>query len=172
MAAFAGGTQHDGTDEGSSMMILRRGRSVQSVASGLDFEMTLGLGSGHGRRPEYPEPWRPPIEVVECAEELVVRVEIAGLTHADLDVMVEGDELLVRGERTVGPPEGPRIYHESRIRYGPFEVAVRLPFPIAVGRSSAEYVDGLLSVRLPRQAAARVPMRGDASAQVTDRGER
>ncbi len=154
------------------MMILRRGRSVQSAASGLDFEMTYGIGMGHGRRPDYLEPWRPPVEVVECTEELVVRVEIAGLTPADLDVMVEGDELRVRGERTVAYPNGRRIYHESRIRYGPFEVVVRLPFPISVGAASAEYVDGLLRVRLPRQAAAQVPMRGDSSAQETDRGER
>ncbi len=153
-------------------MILRRGRSVQSAASGLDFEMTYGIGMGHGRRPDYLEPWRPPIEVVECTEELVVRVEIAGLTPPDLDVMVEGDELRVRGERTVAYPNGRRIYHESRIRYGPFEVVVRLPFPVMVGAASAEYVDGLLSVRLPRQAAARVPMRGDSSAQEIDRGER
>jgi HSP20 family protein len=154
------------------MMILRRGRPVQSAASGLDFDMTYGIGIGHGRRPNYPEPWRPPIEVVECTEELVVRVEIAGLTPDELDVMVEGDELRVRGERTIAHPNGRRIYHESRIRYGPFEVAVQLPFPVAVGAASAEYVDGLLSVRLPRLAAARVPMRGNSRAQATDRGER
>lgn len=147
------------------MMIMRRGRSVQSAASGLDYELTFGLGAGHGRRPEHPEAWRPPVEVVECAEELLVRVEIAGVTHADLDVMVDADELRVRGERTVRPSSGPRIYHESRIRYGPFEVAVRLPFPVAVGAASAEYVNGLLSVRLPRQAAARVPLRGGDGSQ-------
>jgi HSP20 family protein len=154
------------------MMILRRGRAVQSAASGLDFEMTFELGSGHGRRPEYPEPWRPPIEVVECVEELVVRVEIAGLRHDDLHVKVEGDELNVRGERTVAYPKGPRVYHESRIRYGPFEVAVRLPFPVAVEAASAEYVDGLLNIRLPRQAAAHVPMRDGSSVQEIDRGDR
>ena len=154
------------------MMILRRGRPVQSVVSGLDVEMASGRDSGLVRRPGYPEPWRPPIEVFECADELVVRVEIAGLSLADVDVTVEGNALLIRGERNVVHPQGPRLYHESRIRYGPFEAVVHLPFPVVVGTASADYVDGLLSVRLPRQAAARVPMAAGAGSEHSDRGER
>ena len=154
------------------MLLLRRGRPVQSLGSRLDIEIPFdwGLEQG-GQRAEFPKPWRPPIEVIECAEALLVRVEIAGLSHADLNVMVVGDELRVRGERTVAQLVGSRLYHESRIRYGPFEAAVRLPFPIAVQEASADYIDGFLSVRLPRLTAAKVPLRHPSRARETDGGE-
>jgi HSP20 family molecular chaperone IbpA len=45
------------------------------------------------------------------------------------------------------------VYHESRVRYGLFEAAVRLPFVIDVESTTAEYADGFLSVQLPRLAA-------------------
>ncbi|HEX2281415.1 MAG TPA: Hsp20/alpha crystallin family protein, partial [Thermomicrobiales bacterium] len=113
--------------------------------------MPIGPGSEPGRRPDHHEVWRPSTEVFECGDALVIRVEIAGISVADLEVVVESDELKVRGERTVTYPNGRRRYYESRIRYGPFEAAVRLPFPVTLGNASAEYAGGLLSVRLPRQ---------------------
>jgi HSP20 family molecular chaperone IbpA len=154
------------------MMILRRGRTAQPVGSVIDVEATFELDAGHGRRTTSREPWRPPIEVFECAAELVVRVEIAGLSLGDLDVLVEGDELLVRGARNVMNPSGPRMYHESRIRYGPFAAVVRLPFPVVVADANAEYVDGMLSIHLPRRVAARVPMRERSELQRSESGER
>lgn len=154
------------------MLILRRGRSVQPVGSGLDIEMLYETGAGRGRRTNSREPWRPPTEVFECSDGLVVRIEIAGLALHDIHVTVEGDELHVRGERAAAYPTGPKLYHESRIRYGSFDAAVRLPFPVAVGDANATYIDGLLNIRLPRRVAAQAPMRDDADTHEPDRGER
>ena len=172
MASVQVEVSHDGPGDDAGMMILRRGRAVQPTGSGLDIEMMFELGGGNGRRPDNRESWRPPVEVFECAGELVVRVEIAGLSLADVEVLVDEDELRIRGERTAGYPSGQRVYYESRLRYGPFEAAVRLPFPVAVGDASADYVEGLLSIRLPRRVAVRVPMRDDSTSPDPDRGER
>ena len=154
------------------MLVLRRGRSTPPGGSGLDTGLTDELGAGRGRRSGFLELWRPPSEVFECGDDLIVRIEIAGLAPEDLDVIVERDELLVRGERTAGNPGGPRLYHESRIRYGSFETGVRLPFPVNVGEASADYVDGLLTIRLPRRLAAKVSMRDDAHRKHARPGER
>jgi HSP20 family molecular chaperone IbpA len=48
------------------------------------------------------------------------------------------------------------VYHESRIRYGRFEAAIRLPFPVDVEAATAEYTDGFLSIELPRLAATKL----------------
>jgi HSP20 family molecular chaperone IbpA len=56
-------------------------------------------------------------------------------------------------------PSGNRRYHESRVRYGPFEAAIRLPFPVAVELATADYIDGFLSVTLPRLAATKITTR-------------
>lgn len=153
------------------MLLLRRGRSVQSMGSQLDIEVTYELGSLARRRHDCYEPWRPPTEVYENARELVARVEIGGLSNADVQVTVAGDELRIRGERSVSRPSGHQLYHESRIRYGKFEAGVHLPFPIEIEAATAEYIDGFLSVRLPRLAATRVPARGASEADTTQRGE-
>lgn len=154
------------------MTILRRGRSAQPVDSGLDIELTYEFGAWRGRRSDSLEPWRPPAEVFERGDGLVVRVDIAGLSLDDLEVVVEGEELWVHGERRVGYPAGPRLYHESRIQYGSFEVPVRLPFPVIVGEVSADSIDGALTIYLPRRVAVKAPMRDDSHDQVSDRGER
>jgi HSP20 family molecular chaperone IbpA len=48
------------------------------------------------------------------------------------------------------------VYHESRVRYGRFEAAIRLPFPVDVESATAEYADGFLSIELPRQTATKL----------------
>lgn len=152
-------------------MIVRRGRRIEPIAIGLDLEMTHEIGTRFGGRSVFQEPWRPPTEVFECNGVLIIRVEIAGLKLQDFTVVVMGEELLVRGERASAHHTTPTVYHESRIRYGAFEAIVRLPFPVAIDDASAEYIDGLLSVRLPRRGAAKVQMRDDVQAHAMDRGE-
>ena len=154
------------------MILLRRGRSSLAAVSTLDIDVTLDLGPVvQRRRNECFAPWRPPIEVFETDDELVVRAELGGLTRTEVDVQVDGDELVIRGARNVARPVGHRRYHESRVRYGPFEAAVRLPFPVAVELATADYVDGFLSVALPRLAATRVAPREDKQAGGSPRGD-
>lgn len=154
------------------MILLRRGRPSLSTISTFDIDVTLDLGPVvQRRRSECFAPWRPPIEVFETDDELVVRAELGGLTRTEVEVLVDGDELVIRGARNVARPAGHRRYHESRVRYGPFEAAVRLPFPVAVESATADYVDGFLSVALPRLAATRVAAREDNQTVETPRGD-
>ncbi len=146
------------------MILLRRGRSMPPVGSSFDIDVTFDLGLAlHRQRQECFAPWRPPIEVFETEEALVFRAEIGGLSSDDVAVLVDDGNLVIRGERQVARPHDPRLYHESRVRYGPFEASVRLPFSVDVPASTADYVDGFLTVKLPRLAAQRVPARDSAT---------
>ena len=140
------------------MILLRRGRPVTLIGSSLESDVALEYEQAPGRqRRDCATPWRPPIEVFEIADALVVRVEIGGLSGDDVDVLVQGDRMVIRGERGVVKPDEHRLYHESRVRYGPFAASVRMPFPVDAERASASYMDGFLTVNLPRLAATRVP---------------
>jgi HSP20 family protein len=154
------------------MMVLRRGRPTQLLGStvGVDvsYELEPATAGRHGRH----EPWRPPLEVYEIASELVVRVEIAGLSADQIEIQIVADELAIRGERPLGPCADARLFHESRLRYGPFLAGVRLPFPVDANEASAEYVDGLLTVRLPRLAPTRIAMPEQPAAPRGGEGER
>lgn len=142
------------------MILLRRGRPAPPAGSSFEIDVTFDLGpASRQRRQECIAPWRPPIEVFETEADLVVRAEIGGLTGDEVSVLIDGDMLVIRGERNVVKPHGHRLYHESRVRYGAFEASVQLPFPIDVPMTSADYVDGFLTVQLPRLAATRVESR-------------
>lgn len=154
------------------MILFRQKRPLQSPVSRIEFDVTLDVGPALAvRRFEHFAPWRPPIEVFETDGELVVRAELGGLTRTEVEVLVSGDDLVIRGERSYAPHSRGRRYHESRVRYGPFEAAVRLPFPVAVESATADYVDGFLSVMLPRLAATKVTTRENGGATRTLQGD-
>lgn len=143
------------------MMLLRRGRHIQQLGSSASFDVTLEYGRiVHRHWAECPAPWRPPVDAFETERQFVVRTEIGGLTIDEIDVFIDGDDLCVRGERPVPRFDGPRLYHESQVRYGPFDVRVRLPFPVDAELARADYVDGILSIQLPRLEPTRVDPMG------------
>jgi HSP20 family molecular chaperone IbpA len=136
------------------MIVLRRGRQSHTLEPTFEIDVMVDFGEAPTRsRHRCLAPWRPPLDVFETVSGLVVRAELGGLTTSEVQVLLSADELIIRGERAVLSHVGQRVYHESRVRYGLFEAAVRLPFVIDVESTTAEYADGFLSVQLPRLAA-------------------
>ncbi len=107
--------------------------------------------------------WRPAIEVYETHDALVVCAEIAGMSEEHLQVVIDGDVLLLRGERPDARMREKRSYHEARIPYGAFGANVFIPFPVDPERSEADYDNGFLRIVLPRALARTiVPRRSGA----------
>ena len=94
--------------------------------------------------------WRPAIEVYETEEGLVVSAEIAGMDEGQLNVVIDGDLLAIRGERPDPHGGQRRAFHEARIPYGTFGADVYIPFPVDADRTHAEYRNGFLRIELPR----------------------
>ncbi len=97
--------------------------------------------------------WRPPTDVYETDETVIVRVEIAGMREEDFIIELNGRELTVRGNRQ--DPAGRRAFHQMEIRFGEFALALELPNPINTGEVQAVYQNGFLVISLqkakPRQ---------------------
>ena len=112
-----------------------------------------------------PTLWRPPLEVYETDDALVVSAEIAGMDEADLEVVVDGDILVLRGSRPNPRHAEKRCYHEARIPYGAFGADVFIPFPVDPERTVADYTNGFLRIVLPRTVARSIVPRqpGDES---------
>ena len=147
------------------MILLRGGRHTNALETSFEVDVMVDFGQAPPRgRYQRQAPWRPAIDVFETDERLIVRAELGGLTTNEVQVLLSGNELIICGQRHVARPVGHRVYHESRIRYGRFEAAVRLPFAVDVESTTAEYADGFLSVELPRLAATRVTKRVERGA--------
>ena len=144
---------------------MRRGRQTQALEPGFEIDVMVDFGRAPTRsRHQCLGPWRPPIDVFETGSGLVVRAELGGLTTSEVQVLLGRDELTIRGERDVVGHVGHRVYHESRVRYGQFEAAVRLPFAVDVESATANYADGFLSIELPRLAATKLMTREERGA--------
>lgn len=95
-----------------------------------------------------PHLWRPPTDMYETEKTYAVRVEIAGMQDAELNIAIEGRELAIYGLRQ--PPSEHAAYHQLEVRFGEFLSVVELPGMIDIDSIKAEYKDGFLLVTLPK----------------------
>jgi HSP20 family protein len=98
-------------------------------------------------------PYKPPTDVVELPDKLIVMVEIAGMRANQIGVAMTDRELVISGVR-----ERPAVnavgWHQMEVGYGEFRVELTLPYPVERQAVSATYRDGFLHVELPRRADA------------------
>lgn len=106
----------------------------------------------------------PLVDVVEDEKGWRLVFEVAGADPSRLVLQVEGRTVTLRGEKR--PTEGlPGQYLRLERIAGPFERSVDLPDDPDPEATRAEYVDGLLSVEIPRQESTRsraIPIRKGA----------
>src|SRR5574341_779026 len=99
--------------------------------------------------------WRPPTDVMEDQNQIIVLVEVAGMQGADFHVSLSNQRLTISGVRAAREPAH-SAYNQLEIRYGDFRTDVILPWPVEEGKINARYEDGFLRVELPRAAPHRV----------------
>ena len=98
--------------------------------------------------------WRPPMDVYENDEGLVVRVEVAGMQAEDFSVLLEKRSLVVAGTRVDPAPK--RTYHQMEVRFGEFRTEVSLPWPAEPEGVEAFYENGFMEVHIPRPLSKHV----------------
>lgn len=102
--------------------------------------------------------WQPDADVFETEDQVVVRVELAGVASGDLRVSVEGSEVRVSGVRA--PHQGASVQrlHQMEIASGPFERRVQIPVAFDRDRVSAHLANGFLTVSLAKRGPRTVPV--------------
>jgi HSP20 family protein len=97
-------------------------------------------------------PWAPPADVSETDDAYVVRVELPGVRRDQIDVQLQGQELVISGEiRETGDDQRRR----SSRRTGRFEYRALLPGDINPDQVGAQLADGILTVTVPKSEAAK-----------------
>jgi HSP20 family protein len=94
--------------------------------------------------------WRPLADILESAEMMTVKVELAGMKEEEIEVTLYEDALVVSGERHDYHASQENLYHEAQIRYGPFRLEVYISSPIQRDGVMARYENGFLWVDLPK----------------------
>jgi HSP20 family protein len=95
-----------------------------------------------------PRAWRPPTDVYETDDAVVVKIEIAGMNPDDIAISFIDRELVVRGNRR--DTDEKLSYHCMEIPYGEFHTEVFLPGAYDEDKFEAKYVNGFLYIVLPK----------------------
>jgi len=100
--------------------------------------------------------WRPPTDVFETEDTIVVRVEIAGMREEDFVIELNGRNLSVRGSRQDVPER--RAFHQMEIHFGEFAIELELPGYVETDHVQAIYSDGFLRIHLPKARPRQIPV--------------
>jgi len=108
----------------------------------------FGFTTGH--------PWLPPVDIYQTGDhELVLTAELPDMTREDIDVTVENFVLTVKGEKKFGSDIKEDQFHHIERRYGVFSRSFSLPRTVDASKVSADYKNGVLTVRLPLREEAK-----------------
>lgn len=99
--------------------------------------------------------WAPSIDISETKDAVVVKAEIPGMDPADVQVSLQENVLIIRGEKKQEKEEKDEHYHRLERSYGAFARSLRLPVAVEAGKVSAGFKNGLLTVTLPKAAGAK-----------------
>ena len=104
----------------------------------------------------------PSVDILELPEELVLLVDLPGVKPDGVTVDFERGELTVRARREPVARSGRGLVEEFQA--GDYYRAFLISQEVAVDRIAAELKDGVLTVHLPKAAAAlprRIAVKGD-----------
>jgi HSP20 family protein len=99
-------------------------------------------------------PWTPPVDILETENELLLKMDVPGVSLEQVDIRLENDTLTIKGERKFEQPQG-KGYHRIERAYGTFARSFTLPNTVDTERVRADYKAGVLTVVLPKKDLAK-----------------
>ncbi len=98
--------------------------------------------------------WIPNTDVYVAEGNLVIKVELAGMRREDLELTVEGNRLIISGQRPDGTRGAKCKFLVMEINYGSFECVIEIPAGYDPGQAIAGYQNGFLQIDVPRAVPA------------------
>jgi len=100
--------------------------------------------------------WVPPVDIYDTGnQELVIKAELPDMSKDDIEITVENGSLTLKGEKKMD--SGIRDEHCRRIEraYGTFSRSFSLPPTVDPSKVSADYKNGVLTIKLPVREEAK-----------------
>ena len=94
--------------------------------------------------------WTPTVDIFETPDDIVMLADLPGLAPDSLDVRVEGNSLILAGERRLDEDVQEENFHRMERGYGLFRRSFTLPATIRQEGIRAEHNNGVLRVTLPK----------------------
>lgn len=101
-------------------------------------------GNGGARR------WVPAMDLVETDEHFVLRADLPGMSHDDVDLSLEDNVLTLSGERKSEHEERGEGFYRVERASGAFSRSLTLPEGVDGDAIQATFDKGVLEVRIPK----------------------
>jgi HSP20 family protein len=93
--------------------------------------------------------WAPRTDVYQKDHTIFVKAELPGLKKEDVQVEVEGDDLIIRGQSKAESEVRQEEYYRTERTFGSFYRRMQLPPGITSDQIHANLADGVLEVQIP-----------------------
>ena len=90
------------------------------------------------------------VDVFETNSDFVVLAAIAGVQIKDLDISLEKDMMIIKGDRSDPHDHPDKKYFYQECYWGPFSRKIVLPENIDIDKADAQIDKGILTVKIPR----------------------
>lgn len=90
------------------------------------------------------------VDVYQTDGELVIQSAIAGVKPEELDISIEDDLVLIRGNRKKPAEKSEVNYFHQECYWGPFCRQIILPEEVDPSRAEATMKEGILTIRIPK----------------------
>jgi HSP20 family protein len=117
------------------------------------FEQTLSRS--RGEEGITAATWTPAVDIYETVDTIVMKAELPGLTREDIDIQIEDNTLILRGERRFAKDVQQENYLRIERAYGSFHRTFTLPATIQQEEIRAVFRDGVLELILPKTEGAK-----------------
>ena len=106
-----------------------------------------------GREPAWaPAAFLPRVDVSETDAEVRVSAELPGMDEKDVSVELQGDVLVLRGEKKREQEEKGKNWYRREQSSGSFRRAIELPAGVDAGKARAQFKKGVLVFTAPKRA--------------------
>jgi HSP20 family protein len=110
----------------------------------------LPFWSRHARAGQLFTGWSPAVDLYQSNDNMIATVELPGMRKEDIEISFHDGTLTISGERKrEGSVNGEKAERTERY-IGRFRRSIALPTRVDASKVSATYMDGILTVTLPK----------------------
>mgnify|MGYP003395814286 FL=1 len=102
--------------------------------------------------------YMPAVDVYQDKDNVYVETQLAGIDPEKVDISIENDVLTIKGESEKKSEVEDKNYYRKEIRRGSFYRSVPLPSHVMGEKASAEAVNGILKIAVPKAPEAKPKM--------------
>ena len=92
----------------------------------------------------------PAVDVYQDKDKVYVETQLAGIDPEKVDISIENDVLIIKGENEKTSEVDDKNYYRKEIRRGSFYRSVPMPTHVIGEKASAEAVNGILKIAVPK----------------------